>query len=87
MGYIPAYDTVIAGFLALSLVIVFAARAIEKAGVGHKWFAPWVQFISMSQMAQSFDAWSDPRVPHHLQLVKTSKWRLLKSTRVQPFRI
>ncbi|KAF8318512.1 P-loop containing nucleoside triphosphate hydrolase protein [Clavulina sp. PMI_390] len=32
MGYYPSYDAVLAGLLAINLVVVFVARAIEKAG-------------------------------------------------------
>jgi hypothetical protein len=51
MGYAPSYDTVIAGLLAISLVVVFIARAIRlRPGLGHALFAPFVQFISASYL-------------------------------------
>ena len=49
MGYIPSYDTVIAGLLAISLIVVLVARSIRRRpGLGHALFAPVVQFISTS---------------------------------------
>ena len=49
MGYIPSYDAVIAGLLAVSLLVVLVARSIRlRPGLGHALFAPTVQFISTS---------------------------------------
>lgn len=46
MGLTPSYDAAVAGFLAVSLLVAFIARAINKAGTGTVLFSPWVQFIS-----------------------------------------